>query len=510
MGILYLIQPAELVGTDRYKIGCSTKSTLDRVTTGYKKGTKILYVIECDNPFETEKILKKKFNKKFKLITGNEYFEGDKEEMKKIFYSVVMNNSDYSEDNVDEIDDRGCHIIKTYEKFIEFMEISKIIITNKNGKGYLRFKGRYWIKLDDQHHHNNIDDDSDNDYGENLYDFIPEFVKYEITEYKTLWGICKKEQIYNDIIKKCYVKESDLIYYDLKYNEHFVSIGNVFYGDGSKQFIFDAKNIKLLNLDELINNKILTYDSFGLQIYEEDMNSEMIDIVDNIIDSLIGSEKKMEYKNLLYNVLVEQEKENIVFYDYGYCHLTLWLRLVIPLSCHLCSDDYYDNEKSFIKKLKTGRIRFLILYPKSESDDELEEEINLFKNLGIKNIIVMQINKGKQIYQIENCKEYLQKNKEKILDFCRRQETKYEVEYREIDFSEYKMDGDKYDEEFEDLFGGMKYEHVVSSSNQGRRKCGHRIDGNDYDKEFKDQIEGIFLDDKYLKSTFFMWACTKS
>lgn len=30
-GIIYLIQPSELVGTNRYKIGCSTKTSLDRV-----------------------------------------------------------------------------------------------------------------------------------------------------------------------------------------------------------------------------------------------------------------------------------------------------------------------------------------------------------------------------------------------------------------------------------------------------------------------------------------------
>lgn len=37
MGIIYLIQPAELVGTNRYKIGCSKKDDLSRLTTGYKK-----------------------------------------------------------------------------------------------------------------------------------------------------------------------------------------------------------------------------------------------------------------------------------------------------------------------------------------------------------------------------------------------------------------------------------------------------------------------------------------
>jgi hypothetical protein len=34
-GIIYLIQPAELIGTNRYKIGMSNKLNLDRCKTGY-------------------------------------------------------------------------------------------------------------------------------------------------------------------------------------------------------------------------------------------------------------------------------------------------------------------------------------------------------------------------------------------------------------------------------------------------------------------------------------------
>jgi hypothetical protein len=88
MGILYLIQPSEFLGTNRYKIGCSSKSTLERVKNGYKKGTRYLHILECENPFDIEKILKDEFNKKFKLFAGKEYFEGDEEEMKDVFYNT--------------------------------------------------------------------------------------------------------------------------------------------------------------------------------------------------------------------------------------------------------------------------------------------------------------------------------------------------------------------------------------------------------------------------------------
>ena len=36
-GIIYLIQSLELVGTNRYKIGRSSKTNLSRLNKGYKK-----------------------------------------------------------------------------------------------------------------------------------------------------------------------------------------------------------------------------------------------------------------------------------------------------------------------------------------------------------------------------------------------------------------------------------------------------------------------------------------
>ena len=50
-GIIYFIQPTELIGTNRYKIGCSENTELDRVKKGYKKGTRYIFIIECNNPF---------------------------------------------------------------------------------------------------------------------------------------------------------------------------------------------------------------------------------------------------------------------------------------------------------------------------------------------------------------------------------------------------------------------------------------------------------------------------
>ena len=88
MGIIYLVQPAVLIGTNRFKIGCSSKSDLSRVSNGYRKGTRYLHIMECDDPFAVESVLKEEFNSKFNLIAGTEFFEGDEITIKRLFYKI--------------------------------------------------------------------------------------------------------------------------------------------------------------------------------------------------------------------------------------------------------------------------------------------------------------------------------------------------------------------------------------------------------------------------------------
>lgn len=137
MGIIYLIQPAELVGTNRVKIGCSAKSNLDRVKNGYKNGTRYICIQECYEPFKIEKKLKDVFVNNFNLIAGKEYFEGSIKEIKLKFMEVLANeiknelvyenNPEYIEfmKLVNELKDcEGKHFIMNnekiaYEKFVK-------------------------------------------------------------------------------------------------------------------------------------------------------------------------------------------------------------------------------------------------------------------------------------------------------------------------------------------------------------------------------------------------------
>jgi len=90
-GMVYLIQPQMLKNTNCYKIGCSKSSTYERLRN-YHKGTQILMITKCNNPFELEKLIKKEFNNKFEQISGKEYYEWNINEMYNLFAELVMKN----------------------------------------------------------------------------------------------------------------------------------------------------------------------------------------------------------------------------------------------------------------------------------------------------------------------------------------------------------------------------------------------------------------------------------
>ena len=85
-----------------YKIGRSY--TLDNRVKQYPNGSKILFMICCNNSVACEAYLIELFKTKFtqKKYYGNEYFEGDKKLMiKEMFDYVYNNNNDNDEKIVD-------------------------------------------------------------------------------------------------------------------------------------------------------------------------------------------------------------------------------------------------------------------------------------------------------------------------------------------------------------------------------------------------------------------------
>jgi hypothetical protein len=91
-GIVYMVQPAELVGSNKFKIGCSSKNDLSRCKA-YKVGTRYIHIMECTDPLTVEKEIIRVFKLKYKLTCGREFFEGKETDMEAEFYKIVKNRN---------------------------------------------------------------------------------------------------------------------------------------------------------------------------------------------------------------------------------------------------------------------------------------------------------------------------------------------------------------------------------------------------------------------------------
>ena len=145
-GIIYLIQPAELVGTNRYKIGMSNCPDLDRCKNGYLKGSRYICIMECDNPLEIEKNIKDEFSKKFKLIAGKEYYEGNEQDILFSFVNIIFKNKNINFENNNNLEEENIKIDEDNNDI-------DLIIDNINNKYLSNNYINYLQSLD------NLDDD---------------------------------------------------------------------------------------------------------------------------------------------------------------------------------------------------------------------------------------------------------------------------------------------------------------------------------------------------------------
>jgi len=93
-GGVYLIQPCQLKGTNRYKIGMSKKDLDKRIKLGYLNGTVILRRFYCKYPLIVEKYIKEEFNKNFENCGGHEYFQGEEQKMVRVFIVSFWEKAD--------------------------------------------------------------------------------------------------------------------------------------------------------------------------------------------------------------------------------------------------------------------------------------------------------------------------------------------------------------------------------------------------------------------------------
>lgn len=143
MGYIYLLQPAELVGTNRYKIGISSKDNLNRLKS-YGNGTRYIFFMECLEFLYIENKLKVAFNKSdcIKLIKGKEYFEGDECNIIKIFMTVMWDTKLKHIIDKDKIKNSNYYQVDTKEdiKFLDLIESKSDKIDNIFLKNINKFK----------------------------------------------------------------------------------------------------------------------------------------------------------------------------------------------------------------------------------------------------------------------------------------------------------------------------------------------------------------------------------
>jgi len=187
----------------------------------------------------------------------------------------------------------------------------------------------------------------------------------------------------------------------------------------TKYYILNTKDFTKKELPE---NEIIIQNNRGMRsIQLDNLETINIDIVDKIIDSLMNTNMKIKYKRLVYSVLVEASTEIIIFNDSNEKLFSSWLRDILYTlngdNLYILSSDYYKDrtfQKDEIKKvIKEVNPRCVFI----QYNDMYPNQIEEFKKLGFKNIIVEQDNNIK-IYNVKNYKKYLEENKELILDLC--------------------------------------------------------------------------------------------
>jgi hypothetical protein len=442
---IYLLQEREFIKTNEsiYKVGMTQKENYERFNQ-YPKGSMLLFQMICNDCKYIEKQVLQMFKRKFKQRKdiGNEYFEGNYKYMIDIIYITIKNENcedktttcneeendieceseenenDIKETNNPEEETHETYEITTYEEWIKYNNIDNIVIKNKKGEGYLRFKGQLWREFYD-----NDCFEFNEHYMENLYGFIkcnqPNLIKMvspicELVHMNEMINIVNNEtkfievnynieSICKDIIKKCYSKNIE--FYKLQYSEYAIMVYKQ--EPGVNYAIFNSIDFTFTHVDELISNKILTTNNGGSRFLQI-KNMPNISIIDDILNSLVDKNTKCQYKKLVYNILVKQEENQIIFYDYNECLLTTWIRdllyLISNTKYYICDECNSSELKQILKKTKP---RCIIIYNSSK--------INHYTKLGFRNIIVCEKTSKKSTYNMSTYIKYLQDNKEKII-----------------------------------------------------------------------------------------------
>ena len=414
---IYLLQLREFVKTKEnvYKVGRTTQENHKRFAQ-YPKGSVLLFQMICNDCVRIEKDVLEKFRQNFKQRKdlGNEYFEGDYRNMIDIIYLTVKSSSgevtkeekkEYKDDKKLKINDATpIDQITTYKEWIKYSGVSKIIVINdidNTGENikryYLKPKGEPWV------------------FFKNLYDLC-----CSIEQNKKGGTSLDIAKLSKNILDVCYTNEYE--FYNMPRHEYIVI--RKCPSSGTEYGIFNAINISFTPIDEVIGDKILTVEncSFMPLIITKDITNIDITIVEGLLKSLISDDMLIQFKKLMYNLLVKCEEKQIVFYDYNECLLTTCMEYLLPSIIGNNSGitfKWHGESDNWAEFNCTG-LRYVKIVKEFSSDVPMEKQLKCFRNFNCNVIILTDYNNTKKIYNISEYKKYVNNNKEIIKTYLDR------------------------------------------------------------------------------------------
>jgi hypothetical protein len=291
IGIVYFIQPAELIGTNHYKVGFSRNTKLERLISGYKNGSRYIIILECNEPYMLEMTIKKEFKKKFILIAGTEYFKGDEEIMAQEFiklkfeHDILLKTKNISStpiinNNVSNIEHLYSEIgICNYLRNLTNSKSKHSLLSSQN-KLY-QYDGKLWHN-DDKLLRNFMSGD--------LYENLKGDLVKTYSEHKMF------SKMMNQIKKlktECFRKRIITLYTE-NYNEKSIEFDNNPYLLGFNNTVYD------LNTDSFREYKYDDYMSFTTGYDWQEPTQEEINIITQQINKIMPDK---EEQNLYLQIL---------------------------------------------------------------------------------------------------------------------------------------------------------------------------------------------------------------
>jgi hypothetical protein len=251
---IYLIQEREFIKTNEniYKIG-KTKQYNNNRFRQYPKESILLHQTICNNCDETEKELIKIFKKKFKQVKniGNEYFEGDYNDMIDEIYKTILHINDLTSKNS--------------------LKINNILISTKNNES--------------------IDDSI------NSYDDVWDTSHIDINE---KYILLKNKTIFSTTLEFILKNEKNLIV--------------LFNFSTEKAFLLKNNNFIVLNIDDIIKETMIKLHKLLIDFYKELIYHNILDLnltyINNEFYDHLKNEKN-NIKNDIYNIYCKNNNKTI-------------------------------------------------------------------------------------------------------------------------------------------------------------------------------------------------------